>query len=607
MKKKILLSILASSILVAQNIEIEEITVTTAANTKQSLENTTANVSVITKAELDEKNFTTVTEALNTVAGINYSSNGGLGQATSVYVRGLSSKRVLVLIDGVRYNDVTGLNGAQFENLMLDDIEQIEIVKGAQSGVWGADATAGVINIITTKAKDGLHGSILAEYGSFNTYKIGAKASYKTDKFYLQASTQKLDSDGFSALVPNGDDIDDYEDDGYENITTNLKLGFNINATNKIDISHTIIDTRADFDGYDPVTFAPDPNSPDYSKTYNTFSQINFNHIDSFNEIDIYAKLSKFEREYPLSSFTTKYEGDTKEYGIKSTIKYNEEDFLIVGADYKKFTQDDGSIDRDYDNTAGFITNSNIFDLVGKTIVSESLRYDEYDSFDNKMTGKVGIKHFFNGVDGLSASANLGTAYNVPTMYQLYDTYSGNQNLKPEETTSYDLTISYKDIQVTYFNSSTKDMLDYDYSTYTYNNLDGRTDIQGIELGYDKEIFTDILLNLNYTWLDAKNNANQELGRRPKDTIKMGVDYYAITRTHLGVYGEYIGERYDRDNKQGKQTGKYTVVNLVANYDINKNFSLYAKVDNLFDKYYQVVDGYATAPLSAYAGLKAKF
>lgn len=172
MNKKIILSILASSILVAQSIELEEINVVSATNTEQSLKDVTSNINVITKQDLEEKNFTTVTQALNTVSGINFSSNGGLGQATSVYLRGQSSKKVLVLIDGIRYNDITGLSGAPFENLMIEDIQQIEIVKGAQSGVWGADATAGVINIITSKPKDGVHASMIAEYGSYATKKL---------------------------------------------------------------------------------------------------------------------------------------------------------------------------------------------------------------------------------------------------------------------------------------------------------------------------------------------------------------------------------------------------------------------------------------------------
>jgi len=116
-----------------------------------------------------------------------------------------------------------------------------------------------------------------------------------------------------------------------------------------------------------------------------------------------------------------------------------------------------------------------------------------------------------------------------------------------------------------------------------------------------------ISLSLNYCLLSAKDKDGKYLARRPKETAKLSVDYYPLDELHLGVFGEYIGERYDRADKKGQQTGRYTVVNFIANYDINKNLSFYTKVDNLFDKYYQTVDGYATAPLSGYLGLNAKF
>ncbi len=599
MNKKIILSILASSILVAQNIELEEITVVSATKTKQSIKDVTSNISVITKEEIEEKNFTTVVDAINSVSGINFTRNGGLGSSTSLFVRGMSSKRVLVLIDGVRYNDPTGISGAPFSHLMMEDIQQIEIVKGAQSGVWGADASAGVINIITTTPEDGLHASILGEYGSFNTSKAGGLVSYKTKDYYVKISSQIINSDGFSAQSPYNSNIDDYEDDAYENITTNIKFGFNIDDSNKIDLSHTMIDATSDYDGWN------DPNGEKLSKTKDSFSQINYNNENSFAVTDVFAKISIFDRNYP-QGYTKEYDGEVQEYGVKSSIAYNENDFILIGADYKVF-EHQNDLNGEYTNKAIFLSNSNVFDFYGKTIISESIRFDDYDKFDDKTTAKVGIKHFFNNLEDLIMSANLGSAYNVPTLYNLYSPTYGSTDLTPETTISYDLTLAYKDLQVTYFHSDTEDMIDFNFSTWKYNNLVGNTIIKGIEVEYKTNVTEDILITSSYTYLDAKNNDGKALGRRPKDTIKLSVDYYGIEKLHIGVFGEYIGERYDSDDKEDRQTGKYTVVNLVSNYDINKNFSVYAKIDNLFDKYYQVVDGYATAPLSAYAGIKAKF
>ncbi|MDA7817918.1 TonB-dependent receptor [Sulfurimonas sp.] len=600
-KNKILLSMLASSILVAQNVELSQITVISATKTAQSIEDVTSNVNVITAQEIQEKKYTTVVQAINSVPGISYTQQGPIGQATNVYLRGLDSKRTLVMIDGIRYNDVTGISGAPFAELMVSDIEQIEIIKGAQSGVWGADASAGVINIITKSAKKGLHGSMNLEYGSFDTKKYGASASYKADNYYIKASSQIIDTDGFSAKATAGQNINDFEDDWYKNITTNLKFGFNIDKNNKVDISHTMIYANGEYDS--------GANDSRETKTEDSFTKINFNHKNDYTEVDVYAKMSIFNRDYP-QGFTKQFDGVVHEYGIKTNTSYNDEDFFVLGYDYKKF-EFKNSIQETYNNEAVFLTNSNQFNnVLGKTIITESLRFDHYNKFDDAATGKFGVKHFIKDLKDTFISANIGTSYNVPALYHLYDSWAGSTNLTPEDTTSYDVTLGYKDFQLTYFNSSIQDMIDYNNATNKYYNAQGKTKINGVELEYKTNLNDETQLSSSYTWLNAKDSSGMTLQRRPKHSVKLGLDYYGVKNLHVGAYGEYIGKRieytYNTYNVSA-QTGNYTVVNLVSNYDISKNVQVYAKIDNLFDKQYQEVSGYATAPLSAYVGMRASF
>ncbi len=598
MNKKIILSILASSILVAQEVQLKQITVTSPSNTTQSIKDVTSNINVITAQEIEEKHYTTVTDALNSIPGISFSSNGGLGQSTKVQLRGMESKRVLVLIDGIRYNNPTdAINGSSFSHLMINDIEQIEVVKGAQSGIWGADATAGVINIITKSAKKGVHGSIFGEYGSFNTKKYGASASYKSDDYYVKINSAKISNDGFTAKAPKGDDIDMYEDDGYVNLSSSIKFGVNIDDKNRFDISHTIIDIKNQYDSTGPDDTAASSISKEQ------FTQINFNHINSFNELDIYAKKADFDREYSNAS---SYTGETYEYGVKSNIRYGDKDFLLIGLDYKSFETKDyykTSIDEKFDSKAVFATNSNFF-YDDKVVLTESIRGDIHSDFEDKVTGKLGLRYNYN--NDLFVSSNIGTAYNTPTASQLYskETYLP---VDPESTTSYDFSLGYKDLKLTYFYSKIEEMIVYVNSTLGYENLNGTSKIQGLEAEYSLAITDELLTSVSYTRLDAKNSDDEVLKRRPKDSLKFNVDYYATKTLHIGINGEYVGERYDSDDEQGEQTGKYAVVNCVINYEINKNFSAYTKIDNLFDKEYQVVDGYATAPLSAYVGIKAQF
>ncbi len=602
-KLSLLTTLLLNTNLIAEE-RLEDITITSATKTEQNINDVTANANVITAQEIEDRHYTTVTEALNSLPGVSFSSNGGLGQATSLNLRGMKSNRVLVLIDGIRQNDNTGLNGAPFEHLLATDIDRIEVIKGAQSGIWGADASAGVINIITKSAKKGLNFSAKQEFGSFQTTNSNANASYKTDNFYFKVNHTNLNSKGFTAYAPRDTDIDKYEDDAYSNKTTNLKAGFTFTPTNKLDIEHIIIDAKGNYDD----AYNKNPNSTiTKNHTKDKFSSIKFNHIDSFNELNIYAKKSTFDRVSSSSFGDTPFKGEVKEYGLSSKIPYLTESFLLVGGDYKKFKHKSG-LNRDYNNKALFLTNNNkLTNSIGDTIVTESIRYDKYSDFKNKTTGKIGVKQSINALNGLNLSANYGTAYNIPTLYNLYGSYVGNANLTPESTKSYDITLAYKDFSATYFNSKIDDFIDYDFTTYKYNNLSGTSKIRGYELAYNSTLFDTIAFNLGYTNLKTKNNLGQELARQPKESLKFGIDYYGVENLHLGLNGEYIGDRYDKADKKGQQTGRYTIANFTANYNWDKHLSFYGKVDNITDKYYQVVDGYASSPRAFYAGMKITY
>ena len=183
MQKKISTSLITSLLLATTNLfsvqNLETITVTSATKSTQSIKDVTSNIEVITSEEIEEKHFTTVAEALNTLAGVSIISNGGLGSSTTLNIRGTSNNRTLILIDGVKFKDHSSISGTDISTLMITDIERIEVIKGAQSGIWGADAAAGVINIITKSAKDGLHANVNIEAGTYNTNKYTTQVSYK--------------------------------------------------------------------------------------------------------------------------------------------------------------------------------------------------------------------------------------------------------------------------------------------------------------------------------------------------------------------------------------------------------------------------------------------
>ncbi len=614
MQKKISTSLVASFLLATTNLysveNLETITVTSATKSEQSIQNVTSNVEVITKEEIEERHFTTVSEALNTLSGINVTSNGGLGKGTSVFMRGFDSQRILVLIDGINYNDFTGISGAAFEHLMITDIERIEVIKGAQSGIWGADANAGVINIITSSAKEGTNSNILTEYGSYNTKKINAGVSHKNKNYDVKLNVARLDTDGFSSQSPSGSDIDNFEDDGYENTSINLKTGLNINENNRIELSHNIINTKSEYDNnvynldYSKNLIKSANSKGDELKTKNSYSSLAYLNKNDFSDLKFYTNYSKINRDDPTGD-TKEFDGTLKEFGSNITIPYlNESSFVQLGVD-DKITNHKNDVNKELNNEGIFATNSTKFN---NTIFTQSLRHDNYDLFNDKTTGKIGIKHYF--MDDLSLATNYGTAYNVPTFYKLYDSYAGNNDLEPETTKSKDISLAYKDFSLTYFHNNIDNMIEYNSNTYQYYNMSEEITLKGYELAYKKDLIEDTFVGIAYTKLSAKDENNMDLQRRAKDSVKFGVDYYGITKTHLNFNGEYVGKRkeYDFGTYDIKaETGNYTLWNSIVNYEINKTFSTYLKVNNIFNKYYQTVDGYATAERSAYLGLKANF
>jgi len=589
------LSLVAAATFVAST-EARELTldpiVVSASKTEQSLRSVTANTDVITAEEIAERRYTTLAEALNSLAGVGIAANGGLGKSTSLYLRGFDSKRTLVLIDGIRYNDNTSMGGASFEHLILGDIERIEVIKGAQSGIWGSDASAGVVNIITRKTLPGTEAKARYERGSFGTEKYAASIAYASEALDVRLDAQQIASDGFSAYARRYADLDRYEDDAYKNRTLGLSVGYRFDGANTLRFSHTDIDVYTEYDGTSGDSAA------NYRKD-EKLSRLSYENRFGDALTTVYANRSTFERDY---STGTAYDGRVDEYGVHSRIGYRKSDFIVFGGDYKTF-EHLNRLNRSYDNKAVFVTNTNI--LATGTVLTESLRRDAFDAFSDKTTGKIGFKHPFMGEGYLGA--NYGSAYNVPTLYQLYDPTYGNTALKPEETRSYDITVGFGGVSLTYFESRIRDMIEYDFTASRYGNIEGTSTIKGIEAACKQELGSDILVSLGYTRLDAENQRGENLRRRAKESLKFGLDYYGIPKTHVAISGEYVGSRYDSDNDQGAQTGRYTVASLVADHTFSKHLKIYAKVDNITDKYYQSVNNYAASPRAYYAGMEVSF
>lgn len=602
-KKVLITSLLSTLTFTSQSVlanQLEQVVVS-ANKTEQSINEVTSNVTIITAEELETKHYASLADALKKIAGISFTRNGGIGATTSIFVRGSKSSRTLVLVDGIRLQDPSVISGADFANINLANIERIEIIKGAQSGVWGSDAAAGVINIITKSNAS----EINLEYGTYSTRKATIAGNTQIGNTQLSINANRTLSDGFSAQAPAYEDIDQFEDDAYQNtnIIIKSKTEFNSEQTLGLVLNHT--NSYSEYDGYNA------PNSQKRSKTETDLVGVDY----SFKNTKISVQHSDFKSNQLDEGYTDEVKGQTQSLEVQHKI-----DSWLLGALHTKNETDSEKPNFFYDpnnNWAKTYQNQNIQNTSNHSnavfvthqtkfknlITNEALRWDDYSNFGSKVTGKFGIKYFLN--DHSSVSANYGTAYNAPSLIQVINPWgTSNPDLAPENTREWNLSYQFHGLVITYFDKRVKDLIDW--RNNQYQNVGGKTKIQGTEVEYSISL-ANFGISANYTHLNTEDSNGDPLAHRPEDQIGIDIDWYASDKLDLNLSGLWIGKRPDSPYDAESKTQYYNVWDVVMNYQFNKQFSGYIKVDNLFDEYYQVVGGYATAERSIYAGVKAKF
>ena len=599
--------LLAPVMVVSKKIKEQKSEVVTASKSKVLATNVTDNVSIITSEELSQKGISTVSEALNTIAGISITSSGGLGATKSIFLQGMANKYTLLMIDGVRYNDPSNTTGADFSHLLVSDIERIEVIKGAQSGVWGADAAAGVINIITKNSKNGTLGSAGVELGSYGHKSANVSFSHKTNTLDVMLFVQRVMEDGFSTQAPYGKDIDQYENDPYRNTTVNLKAGYWMNEHNRIEAGYHDVNALSSYDEY------PLPNSSQHSDFRNRSGFLIYKYFSGNQAIETTLSQSTFSKK-ELNAFNSwelkDFQGNVPSFEFKDTWKYNQTGPLVLGSSFEKrdiqYTKvAQNEQERQENSTAFYINNTNKLD---KLVLTEALRYDTFSAFENKLTGKLGAKYFLN--DQLNVYTNYGTAYKAPSMLEMINPWGvSNLELKPENIQSFNAGISYAGFNINFFRNEISDMMlgIYNVATheYKYMNVDGTSTFKGIELSYEQQLFASVLAGIYYTYTDAKKESGSRLTNIPRYQTTLYATYMPIKQVALNINGTYLGSR--KDDFTANETGNYFVANTKLTYHIDQNWDIYVKVNNLFDCYYQTVYGYASAERSYYAGLQARF
>jgi vitamin B12 transporter len=597
--------LLLTAILPAQDITLGNIEIISTNKTKQKATKTTADIDVITSEDIRQNGYISIVDALSKATGINVSQNGGIGQKSSFFLRGMDSGKILVLVDGMRLNDPSTTNNTSLiEFLPISNVEQIEIIRGGSSSVWGANASAGVINIITKKAlKDGVSGSIEVEGGSHGTKGSDLSLFYKNGKINAKLLGSYLDTNGISALAPQNS-----EKDGYTNKNLTAGIGYDFTDTTKASIAIIKTKTKGDYDDEYNSNGAND----DYSHFITDSTNISGSLSTKIGAIDsiFNATHGKYKREYFTTSLwgdgDNRYEATTDEYSLINSYahKFGKS---VLGFEYKEI--DGFNQYNTYAPTDGSFTNKGIFlsnsiHPTDKLLIEANLRYDDFDKFDGKATYKLGAKYKLS--DDVTLKANYYTSLNAPSVYQLANILSGEM-LKPSFVKGYDASFSYKDyLSLTYFDNSIQDDIVYDNTLWGYKNNTADENIRGIEISANTPTLLDrFIMRANYTHLlDMKDESGAPLYNRAQDELNGWLEYFYDANTIASLNANYIGERVSYGDMS---SGNYTVWNLNLTKKYSDHFDMGLHIKNLFDKEYQSIYGYNMEGVSIYATIKYSF
>lgn len=571
-----------------------------------------ASASVLTEAEITARQEINVLDLLRSLPGISVSRNGGFGTVSSLRIRGAEAGQTLVLIDGVKVNDLSSPDGAfNFATLNADNIERIEVLRGPQSTLYGSDAIGGVINIITRKADRGVNASGALEGGSFSSFRGSLNAGYAEGGFKANVGLSGFRTSGISAA---DEDAGNTEADGFRTVAFQANLSQEVSDALTVDGFVRHADSRAEFDRFDFLagTFVDGDGvteSEDLQAALGATWRVFGGRVESRVQVS-WANLDRFDVENGAPTFDS--ESRNRTVDLQSTIQADERLTFVVGGQL----QDNRITTETFGAFASMLEGEADIDSVFGEIVAEPVdglhltfgaRHDDHERFGGHTTLRATFAYAI-GETGATIRASWGEGFKAPTLFQLFSAF-GDPDLRPEESEGWEAGLEQElaggriRVAATYFHRDTTNQIDFDVVTFRFANI-ARTRAKGVEVIVHAEVTDNLNLDANYTRIDSLNlDTGMALVRRPENLFNANVSWTPGERWTVSGGVNHTGKQLDG----GVFLDPFTVVDLRVSYRLGDHVSLYGRIENAFDEDYQEVLGFGTPGFAAYGGVRGNF
>ncbi len=597
--------LLASPSLYAEdNVGIESSPiVVTATRTAQTADETLASVTVITRQVIERSQAQSVQDLLRGEPGISIANNGGPGKATSVFLRGTESDHVLVLIDGVKTGSAT-LGTTAFQDIPIDQIERIEIVRGPRSSLYGSEAIGGVIQIFTRKGGGPLKPYLSLGGGSYQTYNASAGVSGGGERGWFNVNASGITTEGFNACngkpSPGGAGCFTYEPDkdGYRNTSGSVRAGYRFDNGASVDVNALRAEGENQFDG----------NFVNESKSVQQVvgSRLRFSPSAAWHMTLAAGQGRDDSDNFKDGVFKSRFNTTRDTASLQNDVTLGQAHLVTVGLDYQNDKVDSTTAYAvtSRDNKGLFAQYQGAF---GPQNVQLAVRGDDNEQFGERTTGGLAWGYDLSG--DLRLTASYGTAFKAPTFNELYFPGFGNPGLRPEESRSYEVGLRGKGAwggwSLNAFQTDVNDLIAYDASVGAPANID-EARIRGIEAVLSARL-SDWRLRSALTLLDPENRASganygKLLARRAEQALRLDLDR-AIGRFRVGGTLFAEGRRYD-DLANTREMGGYAVAGLRGEYLFAKAWRAQARIENLFDKQYETASFYNQPGRSIFVTLR---